>query len=156
MVLEDLEDSIRLQLQRQGVRLGHRLQAVAVAGQHRRSAHRAVGRDVTEHPAATREVDLAVQEHVQGRDRLPLAQRHDGLEPCSQRTELSAQGLAGFDHLAFRVDDIEAETKHLLANGVKLLSDEMDYISWRLRLFEGPEGVTFELVQWVDSVVPPA
>ena len=55
----------------------------------------------------------------------------------------------GYNHLAFRVDDIEAVTAHLVANGVKMLSDEMDYISRRLRLFEGPEGVTLELVQWV-------
>jgi catechol 2,3-dioxygenase-like lactoylglutathione lyase family enzyme len=57
----------------------------------------------------------------------------------------------GYNHLAFRVDDIEAATRHLAANGVKMLSDEMDYISRRLRLFEGPEGITLELVQWVDS-----
>jgi len=57
----------------------------------------------------------------------------------------------GYNHLAFRVDDIEAVTSQLLANGVKMLSDEMDYISRRLRLFEGPEGITLELVQWVDT-----
>ena len=38
-----------------------------------------------------------------------------------------------------------------MANGVTMLSDEMDYISRRLRFFEGPEGITLELVQWVDS-----
>ncbi|QOZ25858.1 VOC family protein [Bradyrhizobium sp. CCBAU 51753] len=53
----------------------------------------------------------------------------------------------GFNHLAFRVDDIEAATAHLVASGVTMLSDEMDYISRKLRLFEGPEGITFELVQ---------
>jgi catechol 2,3-dioxygenase-like lactoylglutathione lyase family enzyme len=57
----------------------------------------------------------------------------------------------GYNHLAFRVDDIEAVTNHLVANRVKLLSDEMDYISRRLRLFEGPEEITLELVQWIDS-----
>jgi len=57
----------------------------------------------------------------------------------------------GYNHLAFRVDDIEAVTGHLTANGVKMLSDEMDYISRRLRFFEGPEGITLELVQWVDQ-----
>ena len=36
------------------------------------------------------------------------------------------------------------------ANGVTMLSDEMDYISRNLRLFEGPEGITLELVQWVE------
>jgi catechol 2,3-dioxygenase-like lactoylglutathione lyase family enzyme len=57
----------------------------------------------------------------------------------------------GYNHLAFRVDDIEAVTAHLAANGVPMLSDEMDYISRRLRFFEGPEGITLELVQWVDA-----
>jgi catechol 2,3-dioxygenase-like lactoylglutathione lyase family enzyme len=57
----------------------------------------------------------------------------------------------GYNHLAFRVDDIEAATRHLAANGVKMLSEEMDYISRRLQLFEGPEGITLELVQWVGS-----
>ena len=57
----------------------------------------------------------------------------------------------GYNHLAFRVDDIETATAHLVANGVTLLSDEMDYISRKLRFFEGPEGITLELVQWVDT-----
>ena len=57
----------------------------------------------------------------------------------------------GYNHLAFRVDDIEATTKHLEANGVAMISDEMDYISRKLRFFEGPEGITLELVQWVDA-----
>ena len=57
----------------------------------------------------------------------------------------------GYNHLAFRVDDIAAVTAHLEANGVTMLSEEMDYISRRLRFFEGPEGITLELVQWVDA-----
>jgi catechol 2,3-dioxygenase-like lactoylglutathione lyase family enzyme len=57
----------------------------------------------------------------------------------------------GYNHLALRVDDIAEVTGHLTANGVKMLSDEMDYISRRLRFFEGPEGITLELVQWVDT-----
>ena len=59
----------------------------------------------------------------------------------------------GYNHLAFRVDDIDAVTNDLVANGVKMLSDEMDYISRKLRFFEGPEGITLELVQWVGSDV---
>jgi catechol 2,3-dioxygenase-like lactoylglutathione lyase family enzyme len=55
----------------------------------------------------------------------------------------------GYNHMAFRVDDIRVVTDHLVANGVKMLSDEMDYINRKLRLFEGPEGITLELVEWV-------
>ena len=62
----------------------------------------------------------------------------------------------GYNHLAFRVDDIGAATSHLVAHGVKMLGDELDYISRRLRFFEGPEGITLELVQWVDSDSGPA
>jgi catechol 2,3-dioxygenase-like lactoylglutathione lyase family enzyme len=57
----------------------------------------------------------------------------------------------GYNHLAFRVDDIKAVTARLVASGVTMLSDEMDYLNRRLRLFEGPEGITLELVQWVPS-----
>ncbi len=52
----------------------------------------------------------------------------------------------GYNHLALRVDD----SAHLEANGVKMLSEELDYISRRLRLFEGPEWITLELVKWID------
>lgn len=70
-----------------------------------------------------------------------------GADPGVHPTNLRKRG---FNHLAFRVDDIEATTAHLLANGVTMLSEEMDYISRKLRLFEGPEGITFELVQRDD------
>ena len=70
-----------------------------------------------------------------------------GTDPGAHPTNLRK---LGFNHLAFRVDDIEATTEHLVANGVVMLSDEMDYIGRKLRLFEGPEGITFELVQRDD------
>ena len=70
-----------------------------------------------------------------------------GTDPGAHPTNLRQ---LGFNHLAFRVDDIEAVTARLVANGVKVLSDEMDYISRKLRLFEGPEGITVELVQRDD------
>jgi catechol 2,3-dioxygenase-like lactoylglutathione lyase family enzyme len=57
----------------------------------------------------------------------------------------------GYNHLGLRVDNIAAVTSYLVANGVNMLSDEMDYISRRLRLFEGPEGITLELVERIDS-----
>ena len=71
-----------------------------------------------------------------------------GADPGEHLTNLRRRG---YNHLAFRVDDIESATAHLVANGVTLLSDEMDYISRKLRLFEGPEGITLELVEWVDA-----
>jgi catechol 2,3-dioxygenase-like lactoylglutathione lyase family enzyme len=70
-----------------------------------------------------------------------------GTDPGAHPTNLRQRG---FNHLAFRVDDIEADTARLVANGVTMLSDEMDYIGRKLRLFEGPEGITLELVERDD------
>jgi catechol 2,3-dioxygenase-like lactoylglutathione lyase family enzyme len=70
-----------------------------------------------------------------------------GDDPGEHPTNLRRRG---YNHLSFRVDDIAAVTAHLVDNGVTMLSDEMDYISRRLRFFEGPEGITLELVQWVE------
>lgn len=77
----------------------------------------------------------------------PTSQDDPGQHPTNLRRR-------GYNHLALRVDDIEAATSHLVSNGVRMLSDEMDYISRRLRLFEGPEGIALELVQWVDAAAP--
>jgi catechol 2,3-dioxygenase-like lactoylglutathione lyase family enzyme len=74
----------------------------------------------------------------------PTPPEDPGEQPSNRRRR-------GYNHLAFRVDDIESVTRHLVANGVKMLSDQMDYISRKLRFFEGPEGITLELVQWVDT-----
>jgi catechol 2,3-dioxygenase-like lactoylglutathione lyase family enzyme len=74
----------------------------------------------------------------------PTPPDDEGEHPTNRRRR-------GYNHVAFRVDDIGAATTHLAANGVKMLSEEMDYISRRLRFFEGPEGITLELVQWVDA-----
>jgi catechol 2,3-dioxygenase-like lactoylglutathione lyase family enzyme len=68
-------------------------------------------------------------------------------DPGAHPTNLRRRG---YNHLAFRVDDIKAVSERLVAHGVTLLGDEMDYLSRRLRLFEGPEGITLELVEWVD------
>ena len=73
----------------------------------------------------------------------PTPDDDPGAHPTSLRRR-------GYNHLAFRVDDIAATTAHLEANGVRMLSDEMDYISRKLRFFEGPEGITLEMVQWMD------
>ena len=59
----------------------------------------------------------------------------------------------GFNHLAFRVDDVAETAAHLRANGVTMLNEEMSFISRRLEFFEGPEGITLELVEWVDPSI---
>ena len=59
----------------------------------------------------------------------------------------------GMNHLALRVDDLAAAADHLRSVGVLPLNDELDFISRKLQFFEGPEGVTIELAEWV---APPA
>jgi catechol 2,3-dioxygenase-like lactoylglutathione lyase family enzyme len=71
-----------------------------------------------------------------------------GDDPGEHPTNLRRRG---YNHPAFRVDDIESVSRHLVDHGVTMLSEEMDYISRKLRLFEGPEGVTLELVEWVGD-----
>jgi catechol 2,3-dioxygenase-like lactoylglutathione lyase family enzyme len=73
----------------------------------------------------------------------PTAPTDPGEHPTNRRRR-------GYNHLAFRVDDITAAAARLAEHGVTFLSDELDYISRRLRFFEGPEGITLELVEWVD------
>jgi catechol 2,3-dioxygenase-like lactoylglutathione lyase family enzyme len=82
------------------------------------------------------EIQLLVFDPVPGEDA--------GEHPTNKRRR-------GYNHLAFRVDDIAAASEHLEAHGVRMLNDEMDYISRKLRFFEGPEGITLELVEWVDA-----
>lgn len=69
----------------------------------------------------------------------------DGPVPEQSRTR-----NRGFNHLAFRVDSLAETAAHLKTNGVRALTEEMDYISRRLQFFEGPEQVTIELVEWVE------
>ena len=70
--------------------------------------------------------------------------------PADASEQTSNHRRRGFNHLAFRVDDIAAATEHLLSHGVTFLNDELDYIGRKLRFFEGPESITLELVEWVE------
>lgn len=56
----------------------------------------------------------------------------------------------GFNHLALRVDDLDEMAAHLVAHGVRPLNEAMSFIGRRLQFFEGPEGATIELVEWLD------
>jgi hypothetical protein len=73
-----------------------------------------------------------------------LAHTVSGSAANGVATSRSTAGSA-FAKILFAVDVPRA--LHLVASGVTMLSDEMDYSSRKLRLFEGPEGITLELVQ---------
>jgi catechol 2,3-dioxygenase-like lactoylglutathione lyase family enzyme len=54
----------------------------------------------------------------------------------------------GFNHVAFRVADVDAEVARLRARGVEMRNEVMDFHARKLVFVKGPEGVTIELVEW--------
>src|SRR4051794_29700742 len=65
--------------------------------------------------------------------------------------EASNHRRIGFNHLALRVDDLDATSAHLTANGVPRINEPMAFIGRKLEFFAGPEGVTIELVEWLPT-----
>jgi len=57
----------------------------------------------------------------------------------------------GFNHLALRVDDLTTTAAGLIASGVRPLNEPMHFIGRNLQFFEGPEGITVELVERLDG-----
>ena len=73
----------------------------------------------------------------------------DGIDPAGAvPSNLTRRGM---NHLALRVDDLAAASAHLASVGVRPMNDELDFVSRKLQFFEGPEGVTIELAEWVGS-----
>jgi catechol 2,3-dioxygenase-like lactoylglutathione lyase family enzyme len=56
----------------------------------------------------------------------------------------------GFNHVCFRVADLDATLAHLAANGVKPRNEIMDFHDRRLVFLDGP-GVVVELAEWVSG-----
>jgi len=54
----------------------------------------------------------------------------------------------GFNHIAFAVDDLDADVSRLRAAGVRLRNEVLDYHGRKIVFVEGPEGITVELAQW--------
>jgi catechol 2,3-dioxygenase-like lactoylglutathione lyase family enzyme len=55
----------------------------------------------------------------------------------------------GFNHVCFRVDDLEAAVAHLRANGVELRNSPMDFLDRKLVFLRGPSDVVVELAEWI-------
>ncbi len=53
----------------------------------------------------------------------------------------------GFNHVCFRVNDMNAMLEHLAANGITPRNDVLDYHSRKLVFLDGP-GVVVELAEW--------
>jgi catechol 2,3-dioxygenase-like lactoylglutathione lyase family enzyme len=55
----------------------------------------------------------------------------------------------GFNHVCFAVDDLDAAVEDLLAAGVELRNQPMDFNDRRLVFLHGPSNVVVELAQWI-------
>ena len=82
-----------------------------------------------------------------------LRYRHP--DPIRDR-DISQLNRLGFNHVCFKVADIEAEVRRLSASGVELRNQIMEFHDRKLVFLAGPEGVTVELAQWLtrDSAPP--
>jgi catechol 2,3-dioxygenase-like lactoylglutathione lyase family enzyme len=56
----------------------------------------------------------------------------------------------GFNHVCFRVVDLDATLAHLAAHGVTPRNEVMDFHSRRLVFLDGP-GLVVELAEWVSE-----
>ncbi|HHE74700.1 MAG TPA: VOC family protein [Desulfobacteraceae bacterium] len=74
--------------------------------------------------------------------------------PSSIKSEdLSKANGIGIRHLAFEVEDIEAEMARLRGHGVQFLSDVFIYekIGKKLVYFLGPDGILLELAEYPSN-----
>ena len=58
----------------------------------------------------------------------------------------------GFNHVCFRVRDLDAMLAHLAAHGITPRNEVMDFHDRRLVFLDGP-GVVVELAEWVGAPV---
>jgi catechol 2,3-dioxygenase-like lactoylglutathione lyase family enzyme len=56
----------------------------------------------------------------------------------------------GFNHVCFRVNDLDAMLEHLAANGITPRNEVLDYHSRKLVFLDGP-GVVVELAEWAGG-----
>ena len=56
----------------------------------------------------------------------------------------------GFNHVCFRVDDLDAMLAHLAAHGVTPRNEVLDYHQRKLVFLDGP-GIVVELAEWAGD-----
>ena len=59
-------------------------------------------------------------------------------------------GRTGFNHICFRVRDLDAMLAHLAAHGITPRNEVLDFHDRRLVFLDGP-GVVVELAEWVSG-----
>jgi len=63
----------------------------------------------------------------------------------------ASQSSYGYDHIGLQVEDIEAAFKNLQAQGFSFLVPPTDIPDLKMAFFKGPEDITIELVQPLQS-----
>jgi catechol 2,3-dioxygenase-like lactoylglutathione lyase family enzyme len=56
----------------------------------------------------------------------------------------------GYNHLAFRVENLDSEVNRLKEAGVLMKNEPVAFHDRKLVFLVGPEDVTIELVEWLD------
>ena len=69
--------------------------------------------------------------------------------PVQVDAETGNLARTGFNHVCFRVDDIDAMIDKLQAGGTGLRNEVMTFHDRKLVFLRGPGGVTIELAQWL-------
>jgi catechol 2,3-dioxygenase-like lactoylglutathione lyase family enzyme len=74
--------------------------------------------------------------------------------PGGRDPELGKPNQLGFRHIAFAVDDIEAEVRRLRSNGVEFMSDIQvwEKTGKKLVYFYGPDGILMEFAEYPKPV----
>ncbi|HEX4434177.1 MAG TPA: VOC family protein [Acidimicrobiales bacterium] len=70
--------------------------------------------------------------------------------PIKVDSGAGALDRTGFNHVCFRVNDLDAMLEHLAANGITPRNEVLDYHSRKLVFLDGP-GVVVELAEWAGD-----
>jgi len=66
-------------------------------------------------------------------------------------SDITRLNKLGFNHICFKVEDIEAEVRRLTTSGIELRNEIIEFHDRKLVFISGPEGVTVELAQWLKQ-----
>ncbi len=92
-----------------------------------------------------------VLQRVPFRQEIQLLRFHQPPVEIDDRAGFLAR--TGFNHVCFRIEDLDATLEAFAAIGVAPRNDIMDFHDRRLVFLRGPSGVVVELAEW--KVMPP-
>ena len=70
--------------------------------------------------------------------------------PVQRDAEAGSLGRTGFNHICFRVDDLDAVLAHLAEHGIGPRNEILDYHQRKLVFLDGP-GIVVELAEWAGA-----